>query len=175
LELLNQEGHMAFFELQKGGRKANNAQKEKRRLARKRSRAAKREREREAVKVAHLPTRERQCRGCGRKFASRKTARKHKCPKSNVVRIPREAVEGQVSSTMAPSKPNKPAAPITSHAPTSPPNSTSAPVVTEGSQASAPSGRKVGVNTQTGERRELQSFGEWESLRRSGPWRLERY
>ena len=41
LELLNGEGHMAFFELQKGGRKANNAQKEKRRLARKRSRAAK--------------------------------------------------------------------------------------------------------------------------------------
>ena len=55
LELLNREGHMAFFELQKGGRKANNAQKEKRRLARKRSRAAKRERDREAAKVAKLP------------------------------------------------------------------------------------------------------------------------
>ncbi|KAF8491847.1 hypothetical protein F5888DRAFT_1860524 [Russula emetica] len=41
LELLNGDGHMAFFELQKGGRKANNAQKEKRCLARKRSRAAK--------------------------------------------------------------------------------------------------------------------------------------
>ena len=37
LELLNGEGHMAFFELQKGGRKANNAQKEKRCLAWKRS------------------------------------------------------------------------------------------------------------------------------------------
>ncbi|KAI0282724.1 hypothetical protein BC826DRAFT_1044387, partial [Russula brevipes] len=37
LELLNEGGHEAFFELQKGGRKANNAQKEKRRLARKRS------------------------------------------------------------------------------------------------------------------------------------------
>ena len=55
LELLNREGHLAFFELQKGGRKANNAQKEKRRLARKRSRAAKREREHEAAKVAKLP------------------------------------------------------------------------------------------------------------------------
>jgi len=33
LELLNGEGHMAFFELQKGGCKANNAQKEKRCLA----------------------------------------------------------------------------------------------------------------------------------------------
>jgi hypothetical protein len=37
LELLNGEGHMAFFELQKGSCKANNAQKEKRRLAWKRS------------------------------------------------------------------------------------------------------------------------------------------
>ncbi|KAF8500130.1 hypothetical protein F5888DRAFT_1632940 [Russula emetica] len=45
LELLNGEGHMAFFELQKGGRKANNAQKEKRCLAWKWSCAAKRERE----------------------------------------------------------------------------------------------------------------------------------
>jgi hypothetical protein len=40
LELLNQEGHEAFFKLQKGGRKANNAQKEKRHLARKQSCAA---------------------------------------------------------------------------------------------------------------------------------------
>jgi hypothetical protein len=35
LELLNQKGHVAFFELQKGSHKANNAQKEKRHLARK--------------------------------------------------------------------------------------------------------------------------------------------
>ena len=35
LELLNGDGHEAFFDLKKGGRKANNAQKEKRRLARK--------------------------------------------------------------------------------------------------------------------------------------------
>ena len=41
LKLLNGTGHMAFFELQKGGRKANNAQKEKSCLARKRSHAAK--------------------------------------------------------------------------------------------------------------------------------------
>jgi hypothetical protein len=65
LELLNREGHMAFFELQKGGRKANNAQKEKRRLARKRSRAAKRERDREAAKAAKQPPREWQCVACG--------------------------------------------------------------------------------------------------------------
>jgi hypothetical protein len=60
LELLNGIGNLAFFDLQAGGRKANNAQKEKRRLARKRSRASKREREREAAKAAKLPTRERQ-------------------------------------------------------------------------------------------------------------------
>jgi hypothetical protein len=65
LELLNREGHVAFFELQKGGRKASNAQKEKRRLARKWSRAAKRERDREAAKVAKQPPRERQCVACG--------------------------------------------------------------------------------------------------------------
>ncbi|KAH9054611.1 hypothetical protein EDB83DRAFT_2616788 [Lactarius deliciosus] len=55
LELLNGEGDLAFFDLHKGGRMANNAQKEKRRLARKRSRAAKRERDREAAKAAKLP------------------------------------------------------------------------------------------------------------------------
>ena len=96
LELLNREGHMAFFELWKGGRKANNAQKEKRRLARKRSRAAKREREREAAKAAKLPPRERQCVACRCKFKSRKTASKHKCPKSKVVRIKEVAVGGLV-------------------------------------------------------------------------------
>jgi len=55
LELLNQEGHLAFFELQKGGHKANNAQKEKQRLAWKQSRAAKQEWECEAAKAAQLP------------------------------------------------------------------------------------------------------------------------
>ncbi|KAH9034395.1 hypothetical protein EDB83DRAFT_2525229 [Lactarius deliciosus] len=80
LELLNGEGDLAFFDLHKGGRMANNAQKEKRRLARKRSRAAKRERDREAAKAAKLPPRERRREACGRKFESRKTAKKHKCP-----------------------------------------------------------------------------------------------
>ncbi|KAI0255313.1 hypothetical protein BJV78DRAFT_1279489 [Lactifluus subvellereus] len=62
LEFLNGKGDLAFFNLQMGSRKANNAQKEKRRLARtrKRSRASKREREREAVKAAERPTRQRQ-------------------------------------------------------------------------------------------------------------------
>jgi hypothetical protein len=65
LELLNREGHMAFFKLQKGGHKANNAQKEKRCLVRKRSHAAKRERDQEAAKVAKQPPREQQCEACG--------------------------------------------------------------------------------------------------------------
>jgi predicted RNA-binding Zn-ribbon protein involved in translation (DUF1610 family) len=120
LELLNQEGHLAFFDLQKGGRKANNAQKEKRRLARKRSRAAKREREREADKMAHLPTRERSCLGCGRKFNSRKTAKKHKCPDSKVVRTKEAAVVGTSSRLVPPTKPIKLAAPIPPRAPIAP-------------------------------------------------------
>jgi len=119
LELLNQEGHVAFFELQKGGRKANNAQKEKRRLARKRSRASKRERDREAAKAAKQPSiRERQCVACGRKFNSRKTARKHKCPKSKVVRIQEAAAEGSASRPVPPALLDKPAAPPTPLAPT---------------------------------------------------------
>jgi predicted RNA-binding Zn-ribbon protein involved in translation (DUF1610 family) len=110
LELLNGEGHMAFFELQKGGRKANNAQKEKRRLARKRSRAAKREREREAAKVAKQPPCERQCEACGHKFNSRKTASKHKCPKSKVVHMRKEAASGQASQSMSTAKEDTPPA-----------------------------------------------------------------
>jgi hypothetical protein len=120
LELLNQEGHLAFFDLQKGGRKANNAQKEKRHLAQKQSRAAKREREREAAKVAKLPPCERSCLGCGRKFNSRKTAKKHKCSDSKVVRTKEAAVEGTSLCLAPPTKPIKPAAPIPPHAPIAP-------------------------------------------------------
>jgi len=88
LELLNEEGSNAFFELQKGGlelqkggRKAKKAQKKRR------TPKPKREREREAAKAAKLPPRKRQCLTCGCKFKSPKTARKHKCPKSKVVRV----------------------------------------------------------------------------------------
>jgi hypothetical protein len=152
LELLNREGHLAFFKLQKGGRKANNALKEKRRLARKRSRAAKREREREAAKVAKQPPRERQCMGCGHKFNSRKTARKHKCSKSKVVRIPEEAAEGVVSRPNPPALLDKPAAPTPPlPAPTAPSNSNLAPVVTEGSQDRLFKGR----HRHTGETRDF--------------------
>ncbi|KAF8262835.1 hypothetical protein EI94DRAFT_1704485 [Lactarius quietus] len=111
LELLNGKGNLAFFDLQVGGRKANNAQKEKRRLARKRSHAAKWERDHEAVKAAKLPPRERQCMACGRKFKSRKTASKHKCPKSKVVHVGKEAASGQALQAPPAAKPDKPPAP----------------------------------------------------------------
>ncbi|KAH9032062.1 hypothetical protein EDB83DRAFT_2319167 [Lactarius deliciosus] len=83
-KLLNREGNLTFFNLQKGGHKANDAQKEKKCLAWKQSRAAKHERACEATKVAKLPTHEWQCKACGRKFKSCKTARKHKCTATKV-------------------------------------------------------------------------------------------
>jgi methionyl-tRNA synthetase len=91
LELLNGVGSLAFFDLQKGGHKANNAQKEKKCLARKQRHAAKRERECEAAKVAKHPQRERQCEGCGCKFASRKTSHKHKCTVNKGESVRKEA------------------------------------------------------------------------------------
>jgi len=111
LELLNRKDDLAFFDLQAGGRKANNTQKKKGRLARKWSRASKREREREAAKAAKLPTRERQCVACGRKSKSRKTAKKHKCPKAKVVRVVREAASGQASQATPAAKMDKPPVP----------------------------------------------------------------
>jgi hypothetical protein len=172
LELLDGKGNFAFFDLQTGGRKANNAQKEKRRLARKRSRASKREREREAAKAAKLPTRERQCVACGCKFNSRKTAKKHKCPKSKVVRVLREAASGQASQATPAAELDKPTAPPTSHAPTTPSNSNTPPVVTEGSRGQLPPGYRQAHNTQTGETRTVASPAQWESLRVTGLWRL---
>ena len=130
LELLNGEGNLAFFDLQKGGRKANNAQKEKRRLARKRSRAAKRERDREAAKAAKLPPRMRKCMSCGREFASRKTARRHNCPNSKVVRKPVEAADGTVSRPNPPAQLGKPTTTITPLAPSGPSHRPSSPAVT---------------------------------------------
>ena len=117
LELLNEKGNLAFFDLQLGGRKANNAQKEKRRLAQKRSCASKRERDWEAAKAAKLPTHQRQCESCGCKFESRKTAKKHKCPHSKVVRMKEEAASGQASQATSTAKVDKPPAILTPHAP----------------------------------------------------------
>ena len=150
LELLNGKGNLAFFDLHLGGRKANNAQKEKRHLARKRSCASKREREREAAKVAKLPTRERQCVACGRKFASRKTSKRHKCPNSKVARAPREAAVVQALPAMPMAPVVMPPALSTSHAPTAPSNSNSSPVVTGGSQDHLSHGFGTYRNLQTG-------------------------
>jgi predicted RNA-binding Zn-ribbon protein involved in translation (DUF1610 family) len=169
LELLNGKGNIAFFDLQVGGRKANNAQKEKRRLARKRSRASKRERDREAAKAAKLPTRERQCVACGRKFNSRKTAKKHKCPNSKVVRVPREAASGQASQATPAAEPDKPAAPRTPHAPTAPPYRIPVPAVTGDSQDPVVA---VFRHRQTGKLMTATSWHHAKRLRESGYDRL---
>jgi predicted RNA-binding Zn-ribbon protein involved in translation (DUF1610 family) len=164
LELLNGKGNLAFFDLQAGGRKANNAQKEKRRLARKRSRASKREREREAAKAAKLPARERQCVACGRKFESRKTAKKHKCPKSKVVRVGREAASGQASQATPAARLDKPSATLTPHAPSTPSNNDGPPAVT-GDLQEPPFQRFTIQNIQTGERVDILTVHEAERFR----------
>ena len=138
LELLNGEGHMAFFNLQKGGRKANNAQKEKKRLARKRRRAAKRERDREAAKAAKLPSVERQCGDCGRKFTSRKTSRKHKCAKSKGESTKKEAAAVPAAQVAPKAIPITPDATITPRAPPAPSHSIPRPTVTEDSRGPTP-------------------------------------
>jgi hypothetical protein len=156
LELLSGKGNQAFFNLQKGGRKANNAQKEKRRLARKRSCAAKREREREAAKAAKLPPRERQCLACGRKFKSRKTSRKHKCSKAKVARIQEKAAEGSASLPTPLAQMDKPSAPPAPPAPTAPSNSNAPPAVTGDSQGSRPPGTYVFQHKETGMIRKIR-------------------
>ncbi|KAH9177955.1 hypothetical protein EDB89DRAFT_1902043 [Lactarius sanguifluus] len=121
LELLNGDGPGAFFKLRRGGREANNAQKEKRCLARKRSRAAKRERVREAAKAAKTPAHEWQCVPCGRKFESRKTARKHKCPAPEAEVLKEEAVVAPAPPpAVSPTPPDKQAAPFTPQVPALP-------------------------------------------------------
>ena len=159
-----------FFDLQKGGRKANNAQKEKRHLARKRSRAAKREREREAAKVAKQPPRERQCVACGRKFNSRKTARKHKCSKSKVVRIPEKAAAKPVSHPTLPANLDKPRPPPTPIAPTTPLNIISQPAVTGDLPDNGQDSILV-IQVQTGLRHRIPR-GDWQKYWETGLWRL---
>ena len=131
LELLNQEGHLAFFKLQKGGHKANNSQKEKQCLAWKCSHAAKWERDREAAKVAKLPPCEWECLTCRRKFQSCKTAKKHKCAAHSKVVHNKEAEATRSSSHQAPpARLIKPVALLTPPVPTAPTNSNPQPVVT---------------------------------------------
>ncbi|KAF8260857.1 hypothetical protein EI94DRAFT_1705995 [Lactarius quietus] len=129
-KMLNGVGNTAFFNLLKGGCKANNAQREKQRLARKWRHAAKREREHEAAKAAKLPPQERSCSKCGSRFTSCKTARKHKCPISKGKSVREEAIEGSAVQVAPPIMPDKPAASMTPCAPPTPSNSAPLPMVT---------------------------------------------
>ncbi|KAH9971620.1 hypothetical protein BGW80DRAFT_1460568 [Lactifluus volemus] len=79
LELLNGEGPQTFFDLAKGPWLASKAQKEKKRLSRQRNRTSRRER-RKAAEEAVSGKPHRQCPKCGRKFASRKAEKRHRCP-----------------------------------------------------------------------------------------------
>ena len=130
LELLNGDSTSAFFNLQKGSCKANNAQKEKKCLAWKQSCTAKCEWDHKAVKAAKLPMREWQCEVCGCKFNSRKTASKHKCSRPKGEDMRKEV--GVVMATQAAptSMLNKPTATITLHVPPTPSNSNPQPMVT---------------------------------------------
>jgi hypothetical protein len=88
--------------------------------------------------VAKVPTRLRSCQGCGRNFASRKTASWHKCPNSKVVREPVEAAEIKVSRPRRSARLGKPTATITPLAPIAgpsrPPHRRLVPTVTGDSQ-----------------------------------------
>jgi hypothetical protein len=76
LELLNEEGNVAFFDLSKGDRQATAAQKEKKRLAQKRNCASRQEHQKQAEEaVEGLP--QWKCDFCRQKFASRKTVKRH--------------------------------------------------------------------------------------------------
>ena len=130
LELLDEDGDKAFFELQKGSHKANNAQKEKRYLAQKRSHVAKQEREWEAAKVAKQPPRKWQCRACERKFNSYKTTSKHKCSNSKVEHMRKEAASGEALQPRPTAIEDMPPATPTPHAPSIPTNSSAIPAVT---------------------------------------------
>ncbi|KAF8634604.1 hypothetical protein AX15_000810 [Amanita polypyramis BW_CC] len=80
LELLNGKAQENFLEAKSGAAKASRAQREKKRIARKRTRAARRERSREAEALAKVVgSNSTACVICGRKFTSRKTFSKHAC------------------------------------------------------------------------------------------------
>ncbi|KAK5997495.1 hypothetical protein PT974_02858 [Cladobotryum mycophilum] len=106
LEILNGRPQADFFDKKKIEAKGNRANRERKRLARKRQRAAVRERKREASKL-HIKTdkagnptgQTRTCKACETKFASRKTLSKHKCPgpKPGMDPIPVPASKGQTS------------------------------------------------------------------------------
>jgi RNase H-like domain found in reverse transcriptase len=79
LELLNEEGPKAFFNLTKGQQRATQAQKEKKQIACKRNRTSRWEHWKAAEEAAEGRTHW-QCQQCGRKFTSRKAEKRHRCP-----------------------------------------------------------------------------------------------
>ncbi|KAH9979259.1 hypothetical protein BGW80DRAFT_1454931 [Lactifluus volemus] len=116
LETLNGEAPKAFFDLTKGPSLASKAQKEKKRLARKRNRASRRERR--AAEEAAAGQSQRACKECGRKFASRKAQKRHRCPISKGASGKGGEAKGK-GKTKTPATSNKPKAPP--KAPTAPP------------------------------------------------------
>ncbi|KAJ8590046.1 hypothetical protein M405DRAFT_841505 [Rhizopogon salebrosus TDB-379] len=90
LELLQAGKDLSFFTLKKGATAYNSGQQEKKRLARKRSRAAKRERERIEKKGGHVVIALKRgdehpltCPDCATPFRSRKQLKKHTCSKKS--------------------------------------------------------------------------------------------
>jgi predicted RNA-binding Zn-ribbon protein involved in translation (DUF1610 family) len=128
--------------------------------------------------VAKQPPRERQCMACGRKFNSRKTASKHKCPKSKVERVGREAASEKASQATSVAKPDKPPATLTPHAPTASPNIISPPAVTGDSQDDRTrefvknnDNHILVANISTGQRRAILRE-EWPHYWETSLWRL---
>ena len=90
---------------QTGGRKAQQCLKRKKRhpCTERGAVLLNAEREREAAKAAKLPTHQRQCETCGRKFESRKTAKKAQVPQfQSGTCTPREAARRTGASQAIP-------------------------------------------------------------------------
>ncbi|KAH9952273.1 hypothetical protein BGW80DRAFT_1470841 [Lactifluus volemus] len=146
LELLNGEGPQAFFDLTKGQRVASLALKEKRRLARKRNRASRQARRKAAADAANSKPQQ-SCKYCKREFASRRAAKRHRCPFSKGESDESGEASGKGKSRAAP-KLNKPV-PNTRDAPSAPPVSTmtTAPPQAKKTQDQHPSKKKKTSST----------------------------
>ena len=84
--------------------------------------------------LAKLPSVERQCEACGRKFTSCKTSSKHKCAKSKWESTRKEAAAVPAAQVVPKAMLIKPVATITPRAPPAPSHSSPLPAVTEGLQ-----------------------------------------
>jgi hypothetical protein len=94
LELLNEEGNVAFFNLAKGDRQATTAQKEKKQLAWKRNCTSRQEHQKQAEEAVEGQP-QWKCDFCGQKFASCKTTKRHQCPLTKGASRGTGAVEGK--------------------------------------------------------------------------------